>query len=330
MPSLSTWMRLGVLAADVEDRARALVHDVRAEPVAEDLGADVLLREREAHAAVARADHVRLLERDLERGADRWAHRVRRDGRPRGGERVVERPQELPLHLGRRRPVLHLDDRLVVDVEHEVERQAGLLAQRVGNRHEPRSGDVAEEVGAAARPGREQLRRLVSELAEDLAERLRERLLLAGEPQAAAVPDAGLLEVAQLLQVLHVAEVALEVREEHIDPAGERRHALEPTAEEREARVDERLLLRHRRRGVVVGAGVRDAAAEDPAVVVHDHRLRRGRSEIDADVALHGPVLLTPPRRRCVASGRSSGSSSPAGSSRSRRRSSGGRRDRSR
>ena len=58
-------------------------------------------------------------------------------------------------------------------------------------------------------------------------------------------------------------------------------------AEEVEARVDERLLLRHRGGGVVVGARVGDPAPEDVAVLVDDHRLRGRRAEINSDEAAH-------------------------------------------
>ena len=57
---------LGVLAADVEHRARVRIHHVGAEPVAQDLGADVLLGERQGHAAVAGADEIGLFEFDIE------------------------------------------------------------------------------------------------------------------------------------------------------------------------------------------------------------------------------------------------------------------------
>jgi hypothetical protein len=54
--------RLGVLPADVEHGAGALVHQVGTQAVAEDLGADVLLGERQAHPAITGADHVDLLQ----------------------------------------------------------------------------------------------------------------------------------------------------------------------------------------------------------------------------------------------------------------------------
>src|SRR5204863_9023391 len=55
--------RLRVLPADVEHRARAGKHRVRAEAVAENLAADLLLRERQALASVAGADRGDDLER---------------------------------------------------------------------------------------------------------------------------------------------------------------------------------------------------------------------------------------------------------------------------
>jgi hypothetical protein len=71
MPAGSTWMRLGVLAADVEHGGGARVHHVRAQAVAQDLAADVLLAEGQARAAVAGADDIGLFHVGVEDLLDR-------------------------------------------------------------------------------------------------------------------------------------------------------------------------------------------------------------------------------------------------------------------
>jgi hypothetical protein len=61
--------RLGVLAADVEHGGGARVHHVRAQAVAQDLAADVLLAEGQPRAAVAGADDIGLLHLGVEDAA---------------------------------------------------------------------------------------------------------------------------------------------------------------------------------------------------------------------------------------------------------------------
>ena len=288
--------RLGVLAADVEHRRGARIHHVRAEPVAQDLGADVLLRERQPRPAVAGADDVGLLHVGVEDALDRrldLAPAARGVGQL--DERALERREQVPLDRVAVDAVLDLDDRAVEHVEQEVVADAGFLGDRLAGREVLAAGDVAEEVRLALGARREERRRFRREPPEHFGQRFADRLGRVAERGRREAALAGRLQVAELLEVLLRAEVALELAEEAVERAVERARAPERLPEQVEAAVDQRLLLGDRRRGVVVRARVGDAASEDVLVLVHHHRLGGRGAEIDADEAAHGSL------RQCAA-----------------------------
>jgi hypothetical protein len=295
--------RLGVLAADVEDRAGLGVHHVRAEAVTEDLGADVLLRKRQRDPAVTGADDIGLLQLHLHG----LAHGVLRDSFVHLQMRIaLHHPMQRPPVLGRyvafRRAVLDVDDGLVVKVEQRVEGDASGLRHLLADVHDAGARDVPEEVGPAPGAALEHAGRL----GVDALEHLRQGL----EHARLAVPDvagAGRAQVLELLQELFQADVELQVLHQLVYVLAGNGIA-QAAAEQGEAGADMGLLLGHRGRRLVIGARVRDALAEDLHVGVHEDRLGGGRAEVDADVALHGAVLRPPqaalaggppPRRFC-------------------------------
>ena len=111
--------RLGVLPADVEDGPRRREEHVGAEAVAEDLGADLLLRERQARAPVARADRGR----DRRGRPSTAASTAART--PGVSPDALERLADVLAEAELERLVLDLDDALVVEADEEVERDAG-------------------------------------------------------------------------------------------------------------------------------------------------------------------------------------------------------------
>ena len=292
MPGRVDLDRLGVLAADVEDGRRPRIHHVRAEAVAQDLGADVLLRERQPRAAVAGADDVGLLELGREHAVDRRADRGGRGGGlGQRLERAIERAAQVGTHRVAVDAVLDLDDRAVEDVEQHVVAQPRFLGHRLADREVTAAGDVAEEVGLPLRARGEHLGRLLAEPPEDLGQRGGDRFDVGAEAGSFGVALAYLLEVGELFDELLAPEFALELPEESLEPAVQRPGALERAAQEREPRGHERLLLRDRGGGVVVRPRVGDAAADDVPGLVDHHRLGGGGAEVDADEAAHVMLL---------------------------------------
>ena len=111
--------RLRILPSDVEYGPRLGEHRVRAESVAENLGAYLCLRERESRPAVARSDARHLLELDPRHGLDRI------DELLGGGVSSRRAPRErglskLPCRGG---GVLDVEDRLVEEADEIVEAQ---------------------------------------------------------------------------------------------------------------------------------------------------------------------------------------------------------------
>ena len=232
-------------------------------------------------------------------------------GAPRGGlgqrdEGALQRGQQVAPDRVAVDAVLDLDDRAVEQVQQVVVARADFLGHHFAGGQVLAAGDVAEEVRLALGTGREQQRRLGGQAAEDLGQRIGDGAVAVAEARRGQAALAGLLQVGQLLQVLLGAEVALELGDEAVERTVQRLGAAELLAEQVEAAVDQRLLLGDGRRGVVVGARVGDAAAEDVLVLVDDHRLGGGRAEVDADEAAHGvlrsvwrraaPSQTAPPR----------------------------------
>ena len=285
---------LGVLPADIQDGARIRVHHVRAQPVAEDLGADVLLREGQRHPAIAGADGVGLLQLDRHGPVDAAGHLGGVVVRP---DHPVQRPIELFAETAGGWPVLDRDDRLVVDVQQHVIGQPGVARDLLGDRQITRARIVAEEVGFPLGPWREHRRRLVAQPAEDLAQRRPDAVAQLLEALALDLGEAGLFEIAELLDELLQPEGILEPREELLDLRIAAFLGAELAAEEGEAGVDIGLLAGDAARGLVVRARVGDAAAKHAFVLVQQDRLGGGRAEVDSDEGPHAARPL--PARFC-------------------------------
>ena len=136
--------RLGVLAADVEDRPRAREEGVGAEPVAEDLGADLLLGKRQPRAAVPGADGRHLLELGV-------ARRLHRRVDLRGVADALERAGNVMAEAELEGLVLDPDDALVIETDEEVEADAVGIGDLLRVPHVGRAGGVAKEVGPRRR-----------------------------------------------------------------------------------------------------------------------------------------------------------------------------------
>ena len=127
-------------------------------------------------------------------------------------------------------------------------------------------------------------RRLRRAGAEHFGQGLRRRRGLAAEASALRMrPRQVCFQVGEFEELLQ-AEVALELAEEIVQalPLSVPSVA-SAVAEQVKRALTQRLLLGDRGGGVVVRARVGDAAPEDVAVLVDQHRLGGGRAEVDAD-----------------------------------------------
>ena len=287
--------RLGILAADVEYRARVGVHHMGAEPVAENFGADLLLRKRQGNAAVAGADNICLFDFHAERRAHGRMHR--RFIQVELG-RALDHPAKAVLKLlGQAAfgwPVLDIDDRLVVGVEKLIKADAGLFGDFLADLHDARSGDVAEEIGFALGAALKEVGRLRFDAGEHLVKRFE-------QPRGAGLDMrfAGFVQILELLEKLFEADGKLDLLHDagHVAAAG---GGFEAAAEQRQAGADARFLLGDGGGGGVVGARIGDALAEHLVILVHQHRLGGGRAEVDSDIAFHGFAPATLQAARCA------------------------------
>ena len=258
----------------------------------------MLLGEGQADPAVAGADDVGFLQRNGQGVAHRLDHRI-----PESVAALFEGTQELALDVAGRGMAFHLQNRLVVDVEQQLEGQIALPAHRLARLHEAGAGEIAEEVGLAPGSGFEQRRRRSSQPAEDFRQGRPHHGFTSGEAGALDHLEAGVFEIAELFQELNAAEIALQVGQDAVDLAGKGGQTAELAAEQSQARVHQGLLFGDRGGGVGVGAGIGDASPENLTALIHHHRLGGGRPQVDADKATH--VLISPqaalatPRRFC-------------------------------
>ena len=240
--------RLGVLAADVEHGARVGIHHVRAEAMAEDFGTDLFPRERQRDPAVAGADHGGIFQRDFQRRAHDLRHAV--CVRVDAGERA----QEAVAHVLVRGAVLHLDNRLVVDVQQQIVGEGRGFCHVLRHRHEARAGDVTEEIGFASRAGGEQVGRLRAQPDEYGVDGLAHGVAGVAEAFGAGVLAAGFRQVGQPVEELFEAETAVEIGEEDVDPVGKIGKCGESAPHQGEAGGDQCFVTRHPAGGVVVRA----------------------------------------------------------------------------
>ncbi len=266
---------LGVLAADVEDRARAREDAVRAAAVAEDFASDRVLREGERLASVAGPDDGNL----LDGVARRFVDGVRDDvGRAHAARRA---PEEIA-RVARAQARLDLEDRAVVERDERLEGDLARSRERLRLGHERGARQIAEEV--APPRGALDERRWRARL--DRVDHLRRRTL-----ERRAVRSRRLREVVRdrAPQLVEVTDKKLEPKRlAERDEVGLRAAALGKRALEHvEARRRVRLDARDRAGHLVVAAAVGDAPPERRARLVEHDRLRRGRAEVDADDALH-------------------------------------------
>src|SRR5450759_4446267 len=241
-PMLIDLNPLGVLTADVEHGTRLRIHQVGTEAVAQNLRADMLLGERQRHPAIAGADEVGFLQIDREGGLDHLLDVGRRRfNRIVRFQHASERPPEFIAQLACRRPVLHLDNRLVVDVEQQIVGKVCVARDLFGMSMVARSRDVPEEVGFAFGARSIKFGRLLAQSPEHLTERILHTGRDLGEALTLDLADAGLLQIVELFEKLLETKGSLERAEERVEvdqPMG----GGERPPEQRELPVDARLL----------------------------------------------------------------------------------------
>ena len=274
----------------------------------------MLLREGQGDPAIAGADEIGFFQFDAQRVLDRARNvvgavdQVRIDLQDAGHGAA-----ELVAHAARRRPVFYLDDRFIVGVEQDVVRRRRILPRR--HRHGRGSGSRRcrgrSPTCAPRREHRDPGPRRAAP--EHFVQRLAHLVGNLGRTFRLQLAEAGFLEVAELFQELHQAEVPFQRAAGTPGPFAVRLAGFQRAAKQGEAAVDARFLAGDARRGGVVGAGIGDAAPDDVAVFVEQHGFRRCRAEVDADERAHGFPLRQRRANRRV-SARSSGNSFPGGS----------------
>ncbi len=128
-----------------------------------------------------------------------------------------ERPAEFVTQLARWRPILHLDNRFVVDVEKQIVGKVRRARDLFGMGMVARSGDIAEEVRFALGAGSIKFGRLLAQPPEHLAERILDAGLDLGEALALDLADAGPLEIVELFKKLLEAKGSLQHAEERVE-----------------------------------------------------------------------------------------------------------------
>ena len=114
------------------------------------------------------------------------------------------------------------------------------------------AGDIAKEVRLAFGSRRIELRRFGFEPTEHIRQRLAHFLGHFRESLGLQLADAGLLEIAQLLEELNEAKIPLQRAQELLDALAVRLARTQRSAKQGEAPVDSRLLARDARGSAVV------------------------------------------------------------------------------
>ena len=180
--------------------------------------------------------------------------------------------------------------------------QAGIARHGLGVAVIARAGDVAEEIRLALGTRGIEFRGLGPQAPEHFVQRLPQAALGRLQGATAELRAAGHLQVGELLEELLQPEGAFQAGEKLRVTVGCRTAGIERAPEQREARVDARLLAGHSCSRAVVGSGVGDSAANDAGLLVEQHRLGGRGSEIDTDESLHWRVpqaTARPAVRRC-------------------------------
>ena len=200
--------------------------------------------------------------------------------------------RNLSLMIARRRPVLDLDDRLVVGVEQDRRAARSPRGRPPRRGRESASRRCRERSPTCAwRPARRVPALRLLQAVEHLLQRLAHLRGHLGKSLGLQLSDAGFLEIAELFEELDEAEIPLQRAEELLDAFAVRLARAQRAAKQGEAPVDAGLLAGDARGGAVVRTRIGDAASDDVLVVVEQHGLRRGRAEVDADERAHGLFL---------------------------------------
>ena len=248
----------------------------------------MLFRKRQPRTTVASANQVAFFQFGIQNALDWGLHLGAPGCRFRqGDESPLQRCGQVATYRVGIDAVFDFDDGAVKHIEQEVVARSRFLGHRLANSEVLAAGNVAEKVRLpiGARP--EELSRFTLQTAEHFGQRhlhCPAGVAELGRGQAAV---AGLFQVAELLQVLLQPEITLELAEKTIERAIERTGRAQRLAKQVKARVDQGLLLGNGGSRVVIGARVGDAAPENILVLVNDHRLGGGRSEVNADKATH-------------------------------------------
>ena len=196
--------------------------------------------------------------------------------------------------------VLDLDDGLVEHADEHVLRQGIGVGGFLRQLHEGAGGQIAEEVRLALRSGDEQRGRPHLHFVDDLAKHTVERWLPTRIEVVVCGDQQFLAQRGESGTVLGLRKRRGDHRQQVLGAVGKLGVALERSACEGEAGVDERLGPRHGAGDIVVGTAVGNPAAEYLAVAIEDDRLGGGRPQVDADPAVHAAHPVAPAGcRRC-------------------------------
>src|SRR5579864_8496572 len=178
----------------------------------------MFLGERQRDAAVSGPDQISFFEFDAERIHNRAGNVVR----PVDEVRIdLQHPRhgaaKLLAHVALWRPVFDVDDRLVVGVQQNVMWDIGFARDRLGMNMKTGAGDIAEEIRLALGSRSVKFRSFGLQAPEYFVQRLSHLFGHLGESLGLKLPDAGLLQVAELLQELNEAKVSLQRAQEFLD-----------------------------------------------------------------------------------------------------------------
>ena len=278
--------RLGVLPPDVEHGAGRREHRVGPQAVTEDLAPDLFFRERQSRPSVPGPHRGPFDQLDGPSLLDRSDQSLGVSSQLRRGltHRRRGRLADVTLERTFAHRVLDGENRRVEHAAEHLERDSFRIAPLLGEMHVITRRDVAEEV-ALSRGSLGIMRdRLLDHPVDDLVDQcveLAAPLVVAWTGHDEVHRSAKTVE---LLEVLEVAEVPLQRREEARFHVSDRRIVPDPVAGERESRTNVRLLTNDLRRDVVVTPAVRDPTPENASLFSENDRFGRGRSEIDTRV----------------------------------------------
>jgi hypothetical protein len=277
-PLLVELDRLGVLTANVQQRARAREEPVRTAAVAQDLAAHGPLGKGQGLAAVAGSHEGLFLDGLRARVGSRLLDEC--DITEAGAQDpICGAPQQFREAV-RHEPRLDVEDGAIVEGENVLERRLAAFREPLGSGHVRRTCQVAEEV-APPRTPREESRGIALRNVENRFDR---RLEPSGPASRCWRGDQAHDLGAQLGELIEVVLEPEGLPEDFGQAVTAPRQA---ALEQGEARCRQCLLASDCRRDLEVAAAVGDTAAHELAVLVDQDGFGRGGAEVDTDDAPH-------------------------------------------